>query len=759
MSTIETVPQPPGKVPLGYELADGSDPPAQPTDPRDSDEALKELRMVEDWYCEATDGLAECFAQIALDHDYYDHLQWSEHEKQEMLARGQAPLVFNKAAMTVDWITGTERRTRIDFTVNPKRKDGVDSAAVKSKLLKYQSDTNHVGWNRSQAFKDATIGGVGWMEASLRGDESQELVLHDYVPWPHMKWDPFQRKLDLDDCRYLHRRKWIDFEYGLAHFPGRDDILRQASRSHLFGEAEWELDNLDLPQQFRRYDSRGAEIVQRRWAGALPIVGSTHRLRVPTTETWFRQPRAVKRIWGNDLPGVRFDPNNQDHKNAVASGYASLSDAVTEDIRVCIWVPGGVLYRGVSPFKHGGFPFTPVWGKRRSRDGTPYGTMRGIRDAQDDYNKRRSKLLWLLSANQLLMEKSAVDPDRMQDVKRNLAKPGGVVEFEDGALSGERVRIERNIEVADAQAKLLDLDAAHIHDGSGVNREQLGRDTNATSGRAIIAKQQEGSVTTAELFDNLRLAVQLDGEKLLSLAEQYMTLPMQIRVTGDGPTATLDWIEINEPQLVDGAWQLKNDITKSDADFVVDQIDFRESVRQAQAEQFWDMLAKMPPNVQLGLLDLAVEMTDMPQREQIVARVRAMNGQQDPDEAKDPVAAAAHAAQQQAEQQQQQQEQELQLRERMAKAGLDEAKQKEILAKTSHLDLQSKAKALDIARLLEALLPLAPAADRLYPGPPQPVTPNLMTPATPAPPKFALPKPEFQPQTEIPNPEATNASQ
>jgi len=713
MTDIAIVTEPPGKLPLGHEVTDGQDAPA-PAHAFDSDEAIAELRRVEDWYCESTDALAECFSQMALDHDYNDHLQWSDAEKQEMLQRGQAPLVFNKCALTIDWITGTERRTRIDFQVNPKRKESVDSAATKTKLLKYQSDTNRIGFNRSRAFKDAAIGGVGWMEESLRGDMSQELVLHAYVPWQHMKWDPFSRSLDLDDCRYLHRRKWIDLDYALEHFPGREDVLRQASRSHLFGEEEWAVDNLDLPQNFRRYDSRGAEIVQRRWAGALPIVGSTHRLRVPTTETWFRQPRRVQRIWGIDLNGDHFDPNNRDMAEAVANGYASLSDAVTEDIRVHIWVPGGCLYRGISPFKHGGFPFTPIWGKRRSRDGVPYGVIRGIRDAQDDYNKRRSKMLWLLSSNQLLHEAGAVDPDRMGDLKRNLAKPNGVVEFKDGALSNNRVRIERNIELAQAQTMLLEQDAAHIHDGSGVNREMLGRDTNATSGRAIYAKQQEGSVTTAELFDNLRLAVQLDGSKLLSLSEQYMTLPMQIRVTGDGPSAAMDWVDINQPELVDGQWKIKNDITKDDADFVVDQIDFRESVRAAQAEQFMDMLKTMPPNVQIGLLDLAVEMTDMPQRDEIVKRIRSMSGQSDPESANDP----EQQAQAQARAEADQQERDLQQRERFAKLGLDEAKASETLAKAKALQLDSKGKALDIARLIEILLPLAPAADRLYQGTP-----------------------------------------
>jgi hypothetical protein len=707
---IERVPSGGDKLPLQHEVDAPGYPAEGPANPLESAEAIQELRTCEDWYQESSDSLAECFSEMAIDHDYYDHLQWTEEERAELMARGQAALVFNKTAMTVDWLTGTERRTRIDFSVQPKEKSAAETAQVKAKLLKYQSDTNMIGWNRSRAFKDAVIGGVGWTESSIRGDQAQELVYHGYVPWQHLKWDPFSRSLDLDDCRYIHRRKWIDLDFAIAMFPGAEDVLRGASRSHLFGDEEWGQDQLDLPQVFRRYDSRGAEIVQRRWTGAVPITGSSCRLRVPITESWFRQPRRVKKFYGLAGQGLEFDPNNAEMAEAVTKGYATLSDAINQDIRLCTWVPGHVLYRGLSPFRHGSFPFTPIWAKRRDKDGAPYGVIRGIRDAQDDFNKRLSKAQWLLATNQLLYETEAIDEDRKAEIQRNLAKPNGMVEFKTGALSKGMIKIERNVELADAQTKLLEISAAHIHDGSGVNRELLGRETNAVSGRAIHAKQDEGSVTTAEFFDNLRLHVQLDGKKQLSLNEQFLTLPMQIRIAGDEATKAIDWLEINQPELqADNTWSLKNDITKADAVFVVDQVDFRASIRAAQAEQFGEMLKSMPPELQMALVDIFVEMTDIPHREEAVKRIRAITGHGRVDD-QDPAAAAMRQKQEAA----QEQERALAMRERLAKAGLDEAKSQEVMAKARKLAVEGKGSALQIAELIEALLPLVPSADRLY---------------------------------------------
>jgi len=239
-----------------------------------------------------------------------------------------------------------------------------------------------------------------------------------------------------------------------------------------------------------------------------------------------------------------------------------------------------------------------------------------------------------------------------------------------------------------------------------VNRELLGRDTNAASGRAILAKQQEGAVSTAELFDNYRLGIQLSGEKQLSLTEQFMTEERQFRIVGE--RKGLDWRVINQIRLdtLNNVWVVDNDISRNQADFIVDQQDFRETMRQAFAEQFFDMLGKLPPDLSVQLLDLAFDMIDMPGKEEVVKRIRQITGQSDTEEGADSPAAQARAASEQ-------QERDMALRERMAKVGLDEAKRDEIMAKAKGLQLKAKGDAFSVAELIEILLPLAPAADRL----------------------------------------------
>ncbi len=715
MHAIENVRSDPSREPGDAELAMSTAPAGAAEHWLDSAENRRlHAKLLDYWYT-ALDAQFENRAEQMLDYDFYDHIQWSDRDRQTLAARHQAPLTYNKIKMALDWIIGTERRTRIDGVVHPREEGDVDVANIKSELLKYLSDANRIPWARSAAFKDAAIVGLGWTEETVRTSGNAEPVASLYVPWWQMRRDPYSRALDLSDARFLLRDKFTDLDYTEAMFPDRMDLLQRAARDHFHGDEGGYDEEIDLPQVFRNYDSRGHEVTGRRLHGRTSL-DTRCRMRVRLIECWFRKPVAHKRIWGGAYNGDRFNPQDPEHAAAHAELLAgkpetiySLTNAVAEEMWCAIFTEEGLLDLKRSPYKHGQFPYTPYWCFRRNRDGMEYGVVRGIRDAQEDLNKRMSKLLWALSTNQLLYEEGAIDPDRLEEIKQELAKPNGVLEFAAGALSGNRVKIERNYELADAQIKLLEIDAAHIHDGSGVNRELLGRETNAQSGRAILAKQQEGSVTTAELFDNYRLGHQLSGEKLLSNTEQFITEERQFRIVGE--RKGLDWKTINQLRLdtLENVWVVDNDITRNQADFIVDQQDFRESMRQAAAEQFFEMLGKLPPDIALQLLDLAIDMTDMPIKEEVVARIRKLNGQTDSGQEESPEQAEKRIAQEEAAAA----EQQLSMRERMAKVGLDEAKQQDLMAKVQKTVLENKGKALDVAQLLEILFPLAPAADRL----------------------------------------------
>jgi hypothetical protein len=86
-----------------------------------------------------------------------------------------------------------------------------------------------------------------------------------------------------------------------------------------------------------------------------------------------------------------------------------------------------------------------------------------------------------------------------------------------------------------------------------------------------------------------------------------------------------------------------------------------------------ELAGKMPPEVSLTMLDLLVESMDIPNREELVKRIRQINGQKDPD-ATEPTPEEMQREQAQAQQQQFNDEMSLaQLAEQKAKARKAEA--------------------------------------------------------------------------------------
>jgi len=136
-----------------------------------------------------------------------------------------------------------------------------------------------------------------------------------------------------------------------------------------------------------------------------------------------------------------------------------------------------------------------------------------------------SKSLHILSSNRVHAETGAIDDDVMtaEEIREEIAAPDAFVQWKDGALQNKRVIIEQDRNLAQGHLDMAERDKVTIREVGGVTSENLGRDTQLVSGVALKAKHDQGSAVTAELFDNLRMARQMEGELKLSLIEQFYT--------------------------------------------------------------------------------------------------------------------------------------------------------------------------------------------------------------------------------------------
>jgi hypothetical protein len=630
---------------------------AAPGSDLDSAAAHKEHSKIMSWYLLERDKQSTNRHEMALDQDFYDNLQWDPEDAAILKDRGQSPLVYNEVAPMVDWLIGTERRARVDWKVFPRTEDDVDMADTKTKVLKYVSDINRVPFTRSRAFADSVKVGVGWLDDGVRDDPTQDIIYSKYEDWRNVLWDSAAYDLDLSDARYVFRWRWVDEDIALMMFPDRKEQIHAACNDS--GNREYDEDDAT-----GFYDANSDP----EHSGRLVAAGSysrhdVRRSQIKLIECQYRKPTQVKIVADGPLKGQFVHEQDLAMQSNLQSSGASVIEKVMMRTHFAVFTEASMISMGASIYRHNRYSLTPIWCYRRGKDRLPYGAIRRVRDIQQDLNKRASKALFLMNTNQVIADEGAVDD--WNTLRDEVDRPDGMIVKK----SGKSIEIRRDSEMASGQINMMTLAQSTIQRASGISNENLGRQTNATSGLAIQARQLQGSVVTTELFDNLRLAVQVQGEKQLSLTEQFYTDEKVVRLTG--ARGAVEWVKINTPEVQpDGTTRYLNDITATAADFVVAEQDYNGTMRQVMFEQLNKMAGRLAPDIALRLLRMAMEFSDLPNKDEISDQIRQLTGEQDPNKEMTPEQA------QQAQAQMQQQAEALQLQRETAMTALEEQRAK-----------------------------------------------------------------------------------
>lgn len=567
------------------------------------------------WYLTEISRQSANRTMMARCEAFYDSEQISAEDAQVMEDRGQKPVVYNEVFYIVNWLIGTERRGRVDFNVVAEGDEEEDSedASNKSKLLKMLDDVNRAGFERSQAASDAFKAGLGWMEVGLRGDKTGIPIFIGAESWRNMLWDSHSRRMDLSDARYVMRWKPVDLDVAIAIFPDKKIELESAAQT---GDQLSMFGGWGGQAGIHAIDGKSTDSDRTDDFNSVnPVDGYNSRERVVLLEVWSREPIRRKLKGG-------------------------LGDPVTFRMRCSIMTELDTLVEDWSPFAHDETPFIPVWAYRNARTGLPYGPIRPLLGPQEALNHRMSKSLYEASANQMEIEKGAIDAGEggmtLTDLQAEWNSPDGVAVYADGALSNNRVRQKQNPGAAAQQIMLAERDITTIRHMSGIDSAAQGLKSNLSSGIALKTNNDNVGLLTSELFDNQLLSRQLEGERVLSMAEQFIKQPMTVRVAGEGASQG-ERVKINEPGGYDenGQPYYLNDISARRAHFVVGEQAWKQSYAEGAFTELMNVLTQLAsaaPQVVIGLLDVVFEMhPNLPRKRAVLERIRMVNGMSDPD--------------------------------------------------------------------------------------------------------------------------------
>jgi len=671
------------------------DKPSHPLDAQDMQSVLSRLRQ---FWRQARRAQAENRKEMAKDEAFYDGDQWDDEDKLILEARFQLPLVFNVVKTTVNWILGSERKARVDYRVLPRRKEGSDDAENKTKLLKYLSDVNKSPYIRSQVFEEAVKAGVGWLEEGVRSDYGNEPLFERPESWRNIWYDHLSMQRDMSDARFVFRSKVVDLDWAQAMFPDRAASLKV------------EAENVNKLYPYWPDDEEFTESPEFDDPIEEDIDADCTRPRVRIVECWYRQaPQAVKVVKSPDAAydGSIYDPDDPVLRYLVDNGFVGLVDAVRSPVFVAIWCGGTFLMHSRTPYRHNRLPFIPIWCYRKAKDNAPYGVIRDLRDPQSDLNKRMSKAQFLLSSNLVITEEGAA-PD-LNEAYQEAQIPNGMVVLRQGKLAAGAFQIRRETALAAEHVQLANQDRQFIEEIGGVTNELMGRETNAVSGAAIQARQSQGMTSTSVVFDNMYYALQSAGEMQLSLIEQFYDEAKVFRLTGESSMRHGDFVEIN----------VADDITAMKADFVISQQDYRETIRRAQFTELMELmqsLANTTPDIAMSVLDLVFEMSDIPNRDEFVSRIRAITGQKDPGKEMTPEEQVMERQQAQAEAEAQQRQHALVEAAAQADVSAKEAQALKAQVEAQAKRLEMMEKAMSLAGMVAVTPGLTAAADTIMEG-------------------------------------------
>ena len=301
----------------------------------------------------------------------------------------------------------------------------------------------------------------------------------------------------------------------------------------------------------------------------------------------------------------------------------------------------GILSRMESPYQNesgepeDGFVFGSCY---VDRDGNRFGVVKRWISLQDEINKRRSKAMHLLNVRQVRAEKGAVDD--VNKARAELARPDGYIE----TTPGMEFEVLPTNDMAAAQFQLLQ-EAKQEIDAVGVNAALSGNEQRQMSGRALMARSEQGLNELGPVFDTFK-QFQLDVyRKVWNRVRQFWTAEKWVRVTDDAKS--VKFVGINQPmtlgeQLMDEAKKqgqeitpemeqqakmdpamqqvvgTKNNVAKMDVDIVLDVVPATASL---QIEQFQELAGLAKSGVPIPP-DALIEASQLRNKDKILEMMR-----------------------------------------------------------------------------------------------------------------------------------------
>lgn len=412
---------------------------------------------------------------------------------------------FNRIKRVINMISGHQRRNRKNTIVSPVENSDQQTADQFSKILVWSNQQEGILETVSEAFHGALVTGMNLLQVwvDYRSDPISGNIKVDNCSYNSFLIDPFFKKADLSDCNAIWKRSFISKNECLSLLPDRkEEIALLTPKSSNDDKFQF------MPENY----SNGA---------------NTNKL-LSYDEYYYRDYRSQKMLIDTQTgEAYEWTVEKDDELKRFMSMYPQITliKQQVPTVKVAIVVQGKVMYDGPNPMGIDQYPFVPVLGYYTPQ--IPYfplrvqGVVRGLRDAQYLYNRRKAIELDILesqiNSGWKYKENALVNP---KDVFLS-GQGRGLALKEDAQMTD--VEQIMSPQIPPSTMQLSESLAREVQEISGVNEELLGSATDDKAGVLSMLRQGAGLTTLQSLFDQLDRSQKLLGKLMINVIQNNFT--------------------------------------------------------------------------------------------------------------------------------------------------------------------------------------------------------------------------------------------
>lgn len=545
--------------------------------------------------------------------------QWPEAVRVQREREGRPCLTINKLAPVVRQVVNDARQNRPSISVKPAdSKADPETAEILTGLIRGIEHSSHADVAYDTAIDQAVSGGFGYWRIDLA--YANDLTADQN--FDGLGADVFEKDICI---------KRIANQFSVYGDP--DSTSADSSDWNI----AFVIDRIPVETFKSKYpEAKRDDFTASDWANAGPAW--INKDEVTVAEYW-RREKVVRRVVGVQIE-VGAEPvvmDFEDYKKQQAEIEAVGGSLITEprpinSYKVTQYVVTGVEVLETNAWLGTYIPIVPVYGDEVNLGGRRY--LRSlITDAKDSnrmvnyWRSTATELVALAPKAPFIGKRGAFETDEAKWATANTVSHP-YLEYD-----GPEMPMRQSFAGVPAGALQEALSASDdIKAITGIYDASLGARSNETSGKAIMARQREGDVSTFHFIDNLTRAIRHTGKVIIDLIPKVYSTPRIVRILGEDGKAEVK--PINGAQMeaddlhnerAENAQEMARiyDVTVGRYDLIVTAGPSFTSRREEAASQMIEMI-RAYPDIAPIIGDLLAKNLDWPGADEIAKRLEKM---------------------------------------------------------------------------------------------------------------------------------------